>query len=245
MSLPKFPNPSDIPTIEQAISSIIVSIAMEETALSHIMEAESKKINYITKVKDGDIDKLLAVNNSVADVMESIVKLQVILKEKLEVATNYTPPPPPDPPPVSFFPKLMIRPSSVLDECDTIYVEGPCTPCPCNGNTNNKDNSGVSVVRENCETRILLPIDKTVDIMLKLTAENISCKPVILQAEIRIGRNIYYTEVMEQQGHRIAIAHTLRHKPPVLGERSSLTIRLISPERLYRLNGNITFKQVQ
>jgi len=249
MSLPKFLNSSDIPTIEQAIASIVVSIAMEETALSHIMEAESEKINYVLEAtKDGgDIDKLLEVNESVADVMESIVKLQAILKEKLEVAINYAPPTPPDPPapdpsPPCFFPKLRIEPGSVLYEGNTIYVEKPCNPCPCVGKANNADVCCVSVMRENCETRILLPLNKTVNITLELAAENRSSKPVIFQAEIRTDGKISHTEVLEQQGQRIAISHTLRNEPPVGGGRSSLTLRLMSPERLYRLNGNITFK---
>jgi hypothetical protein len=171
--------------------------------------------------------------------MDSIVKLQAILKEKLEVATNYTPPTPPAPPPANCFPKLVIKPGSVLDKGTTTYVEKPC-PCPCD-----EDNTiCVSVVRENCETRILLPINKTIDITLQLAAENRSSKPAIFHAEFRTDGKISHAHILEQHGHKIAISHTLRSEPPPGGGRSSLTLRLMSPERLYRLNGSITFKEV-
>lgn len=47
MSMPSFPpNGADM-TQEEALTMIIASIAMEELALSHILNAEGEKLQYI------------------------------------------------------------------------------------------------------------------------------------------------------------------------------------------------------
>lgn len=104
MSMPKFPNPGEIPNLDDAISAIISSIAMEETALSHVINAEGEKIQYIIEYvksqgyEDADTDLLLAVNNSVSEVLKNIAIVQELLIKKLDIITQYTPPTPPKPP---------------------------------------------------------------------------------------------------------------------------------------------------
>ena len=100
MSLPNFSN--ETITRDNAINQIISSIAMEEVAISHILTAESEKIKFtLEKMKHGscDIDLLLKVNESAKDLIETIVDLQIILKNKLKIATNYVQVPPCPPPP--------------------------------------------------------------------------------------------------------------------------------------------------
>ncbi|MDR0287662.1 MAG: hypothetical protein LBI03_08185, partial [Clostridiales bacterium] len=88
MSLPEFPNSDDILTREQAINAILTSIAMEETALSHVINAEGEKIQYAIKNvqnnnDDESIQKLIEVNRSASCLLERVMDLQIVLKNKM------------------------------------------------------------------------------------------------------------------------------------------------------------------
>ena len=69
---------------QQAISDLIQSIALEETAISHIMNAEAEKIK---KAKDLDFDgnQMIEINNSVARMTKSVTELSITLKNKLNL----------------------------------------------------------------------------------------------------------------------------------------------------------------
>lgn len=69
---------------EQAISDIIESVALEQTALSHILNAEGEKIQ---KALTFDItaEKLLEINASVTSMTDAITRLESILQGKLEL----------------------------------------------------------------------------------------------------------------------------------------------------------------
>jgi len=77
---------------EEALNLIIYSIAMEELALSHIINAEGEKIQYALGTLNNiggsgaTIEEVLEVNASVAKVLEIIVHLNMTLKQKLAVA---------------------------------------------------------------------------------------------------------------------------------------------------------------
>lgn len=94
MSLPSFPTP--VPPIdrEDAINSIIVSIAMEEIGLSHIINAEGEKLQFVLGTLSGitgpaaTIDDVLAVNESVKDTLSSIMQNQMLLTAKLQSVLN-------------------------------------------------------------------------------------------------------------------------------------------------------------
>jgi hypothetical protein len=93
MSMPKFPNPDCILTRDQAINAILTSIAQEEAALSHIINAEGEKIQYVlqninSKNCHDDMDKILEVNESVSDLIEQITDMQLILKSKMRLAAK-------------------------------------------------------------------------------------------------------------------------------------------------------------
>lgn len=83
MSAPKIEKPSKAIDKCQAIADIIESIALEETGLAHIINAEGEKIQKALCLSK-DIDDLVAVNESVKDTLVNIIKLQMLLQFKLE-----------------------------------------------------------------------------------------------------------------------------------------------------------------
>ena len=68
-----------------AASAILQSIALEEAAISHILNAEGEKIQKVLSKPGYDHKEILEVNKSVQDIIEKITCLESILKEKLEV----------------------------------------------------------------------------------------------------------------------------------------------------------------
>ena len=79
---------------DEAINLILSSIAMEELALSHIINAEGEKIQYALGTLEGQppvsatIDDILKVNNSVKNTLEASAKNQLILREKMSEALS-------------------------------------------------------------------------------------------------------------------------------------------------------------
>lgn len=67
----------------QALTDMIQSIALEQTALSHILNAEGEKIQ---KVKDLNLplDEVLKINKSVKNMIDAIIRLETIMQIKLE-----------------------------------------------------------------------------------------------------------------------------------------------------------------
>jgi len=68
----------------QAITDII---ALEQTALSHILNAEGEKIQKVVALSTvpNDVPKMLAANTSVKHMVNSITRLEVLLQTKLEL----------------------------------------------------------------------------------------------------------------------------------------------------------------
>jgi len=93
MSLPEFPSESSL-TREEAINQIISSIAMEELGLSHIINAEGEKMQYILGTipglsgPDATIEDVLKVNDSVRSVLQSATESQSLLRNKLQNALS-------------------------------------------------------------------------------------------------------------------------------------------------------------
>ncbi|HHV12401.1 MAG TPA: collagen-like protein [Clostridiales bacterium] len=88
MSMPTFPNISPEITREQALNMILASIAMEELGLSHIINAEGEKIQYVLKELSehcgASIEEVIDVNKSVESLMEVVMQNQVFLKSKMD-----------------------------------------------------------------------------------------------------------------------------------------------------------------
>ena len=68
----------------QAITDVITSVALEQTALSHILNAEGEKIQKIVATST-TASEMLAVNKSVESMVKSITRLEMILQGKLEL----------------------------------------------------------------------------------------------------------------------------------------------------------------
>ena len=70
-----------------SICDIIESIALVETAISHILNAEGEKIQKAVQISD-NICELLEVNNSVRNTIRDITELECMLSRKLEIAIS-------------------------------------------------------------------------------------------------------------------------------------------------------------
>lgn len=92
MSMPSFPPCGADMTKDEALTMIIASIAMEELALSHIVNAEGEKLQYILGTLPGgptscaSAQDVLAVNKSVKELLDTVMQSQMLLKGKLEKA---------------------------------------------------------------------------------------------------------------------------------------------------------------
>lgn len=94
MSFPNIPEVSpaiDVNT-EDAINLLLASIAFEELGLSHIINSEAEKIQYVLGTIEGisppeappTIDDLLRINRSVDSTLRNVIKNQMLLQFKLE-----------------------------------------------------------------------------------------------------------------------------------------------------------------
>ncbi|WP_127585514.1 hypothetical protein [Paenibacillus koleovorans] len=92
MSQANIPNitPSITITITDAVNLLLASIALEELALAHIVNAEAEKIQFVlgtlgTGVTPAPtISQLLLVNDSVRRTMQDVIKKEMLLQFKLE-----------------------------------------------------------------------------------------------------------------------------------------------------------------
>lgn len=71
-------------TREAAIGEIIESIAMQESSLSHILNAESEKIMAVLQNPDATIEDIMAINRSVRKTVGAITRLEAALEAKLD-----------------------------------------------------------------------------------------------------------------------------------------------------------------
>ncbi len=127
MSMPSFPpNGADM-TREEALTMIIASIAMEELALSHILNAEGEKLQYILGTLPGSCScagpqDVLAVNKSVAALVEMVMQNQMLLKNKLSQVLEFCPP---------SSPECRPEPGPCPPPCPPEPCGPPCPePCP-------------------------------------------------------------------------------------------------------------------
>ncbi|MGN0389079.1 MAG: hypothetical protein ACI4ER_09685 [Suilimivivens sp.] len=67
-----------------AASSLLQSIALEETAISHILNAEGEKLQKAIAIGCNQ-KELIEINKSVEDMIDKITSLEIVLKSKLDL----------------------------------------------------------------------------------------------------------------------------------------------------------------
>lgn len=75
-------------SLDQAVIDLMESIALQESALSHILCAESQKMKTALAMNEIDLCKLLEVNDSATNMVHAVANLELVLKEKLEFISN-------------------------------------------------------------------------------------------------------------------------------------------------------------
>jgi hypothetical protein len=65
-------------------NNIAASIALQEAALAHILNAEGEKLQAVIAIEDVTIEQLTQVNTSVVDLMEHAASFELALQEKLQ-----------------------------------------------------------------------------------------------------------------------------------------------------------------
>lgn len=93
MSMPEIPKNKYRPSINETIVDLLESIALEETALSHLINAEAEKLqafvgkdlDFPTNPSNSDI---LKFNVSVMRLMETLMFKELFLLRKLETVTQ-------------------------------------------------------------------------------------------------------------------------------------------------------------
>jgi len=257
--MPTFPKPDNILTREQSINAILTSIAVEETAIGHVIEAESEKIRYAidcAKVKGcncTDMQKIIEVNQSVTNLIEKATVMQVVLKDKLSAVLKYLPPHPHPPKP----PCPPVPPHPPKPPCPP--VPPPVPPCHCTSVfTTVEENdwfcdttlrlketkcckNGVKHVRKNCESLILLPSCKKYKIDFEIDMINKNAGSIEIEMEFRRGGDIVHKEIISKKNARcfVQISHSLGYKTSCDAKEHAIAIRLITPKKLRVIRGKV------
>lgn len=69
----------------QAVTDIIESVALEQTALSHILNAEGEKLQKAVNLAEISPAQLLQFNKSVEQMVRTVAQLEMILQAKLQL----------------------------------------------------------------------------------------------------------------------------------------------------------------
>lgn len=84
MSMPTITTSPNPISMSQAITDLIESIALEETALSHILNAEGEKLQKVLAMEDVSLNQILDVNETVMNMVTTVNELEHTLRDKLE-----------------------------------------------------------------------------------------------------------------------------------------------------------------
>ena len=72
-------------TLDQAVTDLIISVAMQETSLSHILNAEGEKMEAIISMEGTSPEDLMRMNQSAELITGAVTRLELILQSKLEL----------------------------------------------------------------------------------------------------------------------------------------------------------------
>jgi len=81
-------------TRNQAVTDLIQSVALQETALSHILNAEGEKMQAIIGMTDVTLEEMMEMNESVKKLINAATRLEMMFLSKLEMFSDpYVPDP--------------------------------------------------------------------------------------------------------------------------------------------------------
>jgi len=72
-------------TRDEAITNIIQSVALQEAALAHVLDAEVEKMKAIINGHHVTTEDLFKLNKSVERLLNSVTRLEMMLHAKLEL----------------------------------------------------------------------------------------------------------------------------------------------------------------
>jgi len=82
------PDPPDPPKPKpdfcKSVWDVVTSIALQEVALANILSAEADKLQTIVNHEDSTFDELIKANRSVSQLVKTIIRLEMMLQEKLK-----------------------------------------------------------------------------------------------------------------------------------------------------------------
>jgi hypothetical protein len=257
MSMPEFPKPETIPTRDEAINAIIASIAMEETALGRILEAESEKINYVldqVRYHGADVETILKVNESATTLIERINDMQFILKNKLRLVSGSLPKPPCPPP--KPHPDPICRPGIIhpcpksIDPCISVFsaIEKYrwCGGSILNLEESSRCKNDIEIYRQFYDTLINLPANRSYKVELDLELINKYSSPVSIEFKITCGCDTVFLKEypFEADKRHINIWDIPIMKMQKQRKDSRLSIRLLSEKSLEIRRGDIMINEV-
>ncbi len=260
MSLPEFPTPDPCLTREQAINMILASIAMEEIALSHILEAESEKIRYVLEClehhdRNSHIEKILEVNKSVSELVDAISDTQLILKKKMEKALDALPkmcpqPCPPHPPcPPPEHEKDCCCVVSIPRKRCSVFEADSCLWCKDSALPLRKRPSSCTCIElwPLGNTKILLPSCSrfVVSFRFELTQLQPCSEPVSIELELSRSSHTLQTErFYATDGGRISLSGSVIVETPCNYPQARLVFNLLSPSSMQVENGRINIAEI-
>ncbi|ADQ05479.1 hypothetical protein Calow_1953 [Caldicellulosiruptor owensensis OL] len=78
---------------ENAVNEVLTSVAKEEIAIANLIDAEAEKIKKIVDShhlsRPDDFEKIIALQKSVAEILERLIQKQQILVKKLELIKDF------------------------------------------------------------------------------------------------------------------------------------------------------------
>ena len=241
MSLPQFPSKESLLTRDEAIDSILTSIAMEEVALSHIVNAEGEKIQYAIANMDADQDMqmTLAVNESVSNMLQQVADLQIILKNKLHLVIGLIPkecPKPRPPCPKKCIAEFLAITKRCWNSGVTLPLEN-VTECE----------SDIGLKLKDCGYYVTIPHGGKHKIKLELGLKNTPLNPVTIEIVLHDinMKKIYSKQLTASEGSSpIHLSGSVIWDVPASRDEHYLSVRLVSENSMAIVYGKVSVIEI-
>jgi hypothetical protein len=261
MSMPVLP---DIQTREEAVNAILSSIALEETALSHIINAEGEKIQFALEHTKGlpntDLQMILKINESAALMLEQITDMQLVLISKLsKILRNACPVKP-----GADITKPLIKPP-----CKPVHkppIKPPCsgkpqahTPCVSEFKASTRYDwcgrsplmmtevcacGGAELREQRAGSYIKLPAGKKYRISFDIELINGSGQNALLEVRLDYGALDFKTKDYPFEGRYIHLKDTVEWAVPQNHLDGAFRIKLLTPKQVKICGGDVTVTEI-